>query len=125
MADLHSKFDQAIVDSKSLPEKPDNMTLLKLYAFYKQATEGDASGGRPGFTNPVGRAKYDAWASMQGMSHEDAKAEYVDLARRQPSRHRPLPRPVDQPVLDHDIIGAIAERDRDHAHPRLPPHWPR
>jgi acyl-CoA-binding protein len=63
MADLQAAFQQAVVDSKKLPEKPDNATLLQIYALYKQATEGDVEGKRPGFTDMVGRAKYDAWAT--------------------------------------------------------------
>jgi acyl-CoA-binding protein len=72
-------FDKAVADSKKLPEKPDNATLLKLYALYKQATEGDVQGKRPGFTDMVGRAKYDAWAGVQGKSTDDAMGEYVAL----------------------------------------------
>ena len=79
MADLQSKFDRAVVDSKSLPEKPDNMTLLKLYALYKQASSGDADGKRPGFGDMVGRAKWDAWNGLAGKSSDEAKQEYVDL----------------------------------------------
>jgi acyl-CoA-binding protein len=62
-----------------LPEKPDNTTLLKIYALYKQATEGDVEGKRPGFTDMVGRAKYDAWAGVKGKSSNDAMKEYIDL----------------------------------------------
>ncbi len=58
---LKATFEKAVADSKSLPEKPDNMTLLKIYALYKQATAGDVDGKRPGFTDMVGRAKWDAW----------------------------------------------------------------
>ena len=79
MADLKKRFEQAVADSKNLPEKPDNQTLLKIYALYKQATEGDVSGKRPGFTDLVGRAKYDAWAGLQGTSSETAKQTYIDL----------------------------------------------
>jgi diazepam-binding inhibitor (GABA receptor modulating acyl-CoA-binding protein) len=79
MADLKAAFDKAVADSKSLPEKPDNMTLLKIYALYKQATAGDVEGERPGFTDLVGRAKWDAWNELQGKSSDDAKQEYVDL----------------------------------------------
>ena len=77
MADLQKQFEQAVADSKSLPEKPDNMTLLKLYALYKQATSGDATGDRPG--DMVGRAKWDAWNALAGKSSDEAKQEYVDL----------------------------------------------
>lgn len=79
MADLRAAFDQAVADSKSLDEKPDNMTLLKLYALYKQATSGDAGGERPGFTDMVGRAKWDAWNGLQGQSHDEAMQNYIDL----------------------------------------------
>lgn len=79
MAKLKTAFDKAVAESKQLPEKPDNMTLLKIYALYKQATEGDCEGKRPGFTDMVGRAKYDAWASNKGKSSEAAMQEYVDL----------------------------------------------
>jgi acyl-CoA-binding protein len=74
-----AEFDKAVTDSKKLPEKPDNMTLLTLYSLYKQATEGDAEGKRPGFGDMVGRAKFDAWAAIKGKSKDDAMQEYVDL----------------------------------------------
>ncbi len=79
MADLKTTFDKAVADSKKLPEKPDNNTLLKLYALYKQATEGDVEGKRPGFTDMVGRAKFDAWAAVKGTADATAMQDYVDL----------------------------------------------
>ena len=79
MADLKAAFDKAVADSKALPEKPDNMTLLKIYALYKQGTAGDVEGKRPGFTDMVGRAKWDAWNELQGKSSDDAQQAYVDL----------------------------------------------
>lgn len=79
MSDLKARFEQAVAESKSLPEKPDNMTLLKIYALYKQATAGDVDGSRPGFTDMVGRAKWDAWNALKGQSSEQAMQEYVDL----------------------------------------------
>ncbi len=79
MADLQASFLQAVADSKQLPEKPDNQTLLQIYALYKQATEGDVEGKRPGFTDMVGRAKYDAWAGVKGQAKEAAMQGYVDL----------------------------------------------
>jgi diazepam-binding inhibitor (GABA receptor modulator, acyl-CoA-binding protein) len=79
MADLKAKFEKAVAESKQLPEKPDNMTLLKLYALYKQATAGDVEGKRPGFTDMVGRAKYDAWAEAKGKDGPVAMQEYIDL----------------------------------------------
>lgn len=79
MSDLHSRFEAAAVDVKSLTERPDHHTLLRLYALYKQGSEGDVSGRRPGFTDLVGRAKYDAWAKLEGKSADDAMKEYVEL----------------------------------------------
>ena len=79
MSDLKSLFEKAVAESKNLPEKPDNMTLLKLYALYKQASGGDADGKRPGFTDMVGRAKWDAWDALKGSSPEKSMQEYVDL----------------------------------------------
>jgi len=79
MADLKARFEQAVAESKQLPEKPDNMTLLKLYALYKQAITGDVEGKRPGFTDMVGRAKWDAWNELKGKGGDEAMQEYVDL----------------------------------------------
>lgn len=76
---LQNQFEQAVADSKNLPERPDNMTLLKLYGLFKQASAGDADGERPGFTDMIGRAKYDAWDALKGVSQEDAMQQYVDL----------------------------------------------
>ncbi|MES2150973.1 MAG: acyl-CoA-binding protein [Pseudomonadota bacterium] len=76
---LQEQFDQALADSKNLPERPDNMTLLKIYALYKQASAGDVDGKRPGFTDMVGRAKFDAWDGLKGTSKDEAMQQYVDL----------------------------------------------
>jgi acyl-CoA-binding protein len=76
---LQEQFIQAQQDSKNLSERPDNMTLLKIYALYKQGSSGDASGERPGMTDFVNRAKYDAWAALKGTSQEEAQQQYVDL----------------------------------------------
>ena len=62
-----------------LSERPDNSTLLKLYALYKQATAGDVEGRRPGFTDMVGRAKYDAWAAIKGTAGDEAMNQYISL----------------------------------------------
>ncbi len=79
MSDLKKRFEKAVADSKNLPEKPDNQTLLKIYALYKQATAGDVDGKRPGFTDMVGRAKWDAWNGLKGKDADSAMQEYVDL----------------------------------------------
>ena len=81
MTDLQRQFEIAAQEVQELPSRPDNDTLLKLYALYKQATQGDVTGKRPGFTNPVGRAKYDAWGKIKGTSMEDAMSAYVELVR--------------------------------------------
>ena len=79
MSDLQKRFEDAVAQSKTLTQRPDNMTLLKLYALYKQGTSGDASGERPGMTDFVARAKHDAWAGLAGTSAEQAMQQYVDL----------------------------------------------
>jgi diazepam-binding inhibitor (GABA receptor modulator, acyl-CoA-binding protein) len=79
MADLNKQFDQAAADSKNLPDRPDNATLLKLYALFKQGSAGDVDGKRPGFTDMVGRAKWDAWNEIKGTSQDDAKKQYIAL----------------------------------------------
>ena len=79
MSDLQTAFEQAVAQSKELSERPDNQTLLKIYALYKQATQGDVSDAKPGFGDMVGRAKWDAWNGLKGTSSDDAKQQYVDL----------------------------------------------
>lgn len=79
MADLKAAFEQAAVDAKKLPKRPDNNTLLKLYALYKQATAGDVSGSRPGGFDMEGKFKYDAWAKLKGKTKDAAMQEYVAL----------------------------------------------
>ncbi len=79
MSDLQAPFDKALADSKLLPAKPDNNTLLQMYSLFKQGSVGDATGDRPGFTDFVGRAKYDAWAALKGKSQDEAKQAYIDL----------------------------------------------
>lgn len=79
MSDLDTAFEAAVAQSKELPEKPANLTLLRIYALYKQATQGDASGERPGMTDFVGRAKYDAWVALAGTAADEAKRDYIDL----------------------------------------------
>src|SRR5687767_10560045 len=64
---LKQEFETAAAEVQKLPSRPDNDTLLKLYSLYKQATEGDAKGSRPGLLDLKGRKKYDAWAAIRGM----------------------------------------------------------
>ena len=79
MNDLRAQFEAAAQAAQNLPKRPDNETLLRIYALYKQATAGDAMGARPGFTDFVGRAKYDAWAKLRGTGTDQAMQEYIDL----------------------------------------------
>ena len=79
MADLKKAFEKAVADSKNLAERPDNATLLKIYALYKQASSGDVEGKRPGFTDMVGRAKWDAWNELKGTAADAAMQQYIDL----------------------------------------------
>ena len=81
MSDLATRFQAAQDDSKKLSKRPDNDTLLSLYAHFKQGSAGDVEGKRPGFTDLVGRAKYDAWAKLKGMPQETAMQAYIDLVK--------------------------------------------
>lgn len=79
MSDLASQFQAAAEAAKSLSKRPDNQTLLQLYALYKQATAGDVSGARPGMFDMVGQAKYDAWGKLKGTAKDGAMQQYVAL----------------------------------------------
>lgn len=79
MSDLQAAFEAAVADSRELTQRPDNATLLKIYALYKQATAGDVQGARPGFSDMVGRAKWDAWNGLKGTASSDAMQQYIDL----------------------------------------------
>ena len=82
MADLKQQFEKAATDVKSLTERPDNDTMLRLYALYKQGSEGDVKGPKPGFFDFVGSAKYEAWEKLQGTSQEQAMSKYVELVKK-------------------------------------------
>ena len=79
MSDLTADFDAAVARSKNLSERPDNPTLLKIYALYKQATQGDNAETRPGFSDVVARAKWDAWTKLKGTAGDAARQQYIDL----------------------------------------------
>ncbi|AJK46985.1 acyl-CoA-binding protein [Burkholderia plantarii] len=79
MSDITAQFNQAQEDVKQLSERPGNLTLLRLYALFKQGTEGDAHGDKPGFADIVGKYKYDAWAALKGTPQETAQQQYVEL----------------------------------------------
>jgi len=75
--DLKAAFQAATTAAKQTKKKPDNATLLKLYSYYKQASEGDVSGTRPGGFDFVGGAKFDAWSKLKGMSKDEAMQNYI------------------------------------------------
>ena len=75
--DLKAKFEAAAGAAKQTKKKPDNATMLKLYSYYKQATDGDVKGDRPGGFDFVGGAKFDAWSKLTGMSRDEAMTNYV------------------------------------------------
>lgn len=79
MSDLEARFAQSQQQVNDLPERPDNNILLKLYALYKQATHGDATGERPSSFDFVRRAKFDAWESIKGLTADDSMQQYIDL----------------------------------------------
>ena len=82
MSDLQTQFETAATEVQKLPKRPDDKTLLTLYAFYKQATIGDVSGARPSGFDVVGRSKYDAWAKLKGTSQEMAMQAYIQVVNR-------------------------------------------
>ena len=79
MSDLKTRFDQAFADSQKLTTRPDNATLLKIYALYKQGTQGDNAEKKPSLTDLVGRAKWDAWNKLKGTAQNAARQQYIDL----------------------------------------------
>jgi acyl-CoA-binding protein len=79
VSDLQTQFEEASEKVKQLDKRPDNDTLLKLYALYKQGAEGDVSGERPGFFDFVGVAKYEAWEKLQGTDRDEAMKRYIEL----------------------------------------------
>ena len=82
MPDLKASFEKAAKDVQGLSERPDNDTLLRLYALYKQGSEGDVSGPKPGFFDFVGTAKYEAWAKLKGTAQDEARQKYIDLVQK-------------------------------------------
>jgi diazepam-binding inhibitor (GABA receptor modulator, acyl-CoA-binding protein) len=79
MSDLKTRFEEAVANSKNLTERPDNNTLLQLYALYKQGSQGDNTEDKPGFSDMVGRAKWEAWQGQKGKTQEETMQAYIDL----------------------------------------------
>ena len=82
MSDLKAQFEQAQKDVKTLTKRPSNEDLLTLYSLFKQSTDGDVKGARPGMLDMVGRAKYDAWAKLKGTSTEQAMKNYLSVVKK-------------------------------------------
>ena len=82
VADLKDQFQKAAKAVMNLAERPDNDTMLRLYALYKQGSEGDVKGAKPGFFDFVGTAKYEAWEKLVGVSSDDAMKKYVDAVKK-------------------------------------------
>jgi acyl-CoA-binding protein len=82
MSDESADFERAAAAAKALPDRPDDQTLLQLYALYKQGSVGDVQGAKPGFFDFVGAAKYEAWERLRGTGQEDARRQYVKLIRK-------------------------------------------
>jgi acyl-CoA-binding protein len=82
MSDLQRAFEQAAEDIKRLATRPDNDTLLKLYALFKQGSEGDVRGPQPGFFDFIGTAKHEAWAQLRGIDREEAMRRYIALVEQ-------------------------------------------
>lgn len=80
--DLKAQFEQALKDVKGLKERPSDDDMLELYGLFKQATEGDVSGSKPGMFDFVGRAKYEAWGELKGTSADKAMKRYVDKVKK-------------------------------------------
>jgi acyl-CoA-binding protein len=78
---LNEQFEDAVKRSKELSERPGDNDLLKIYALFKQAKEGDVSGERPGGFDFVAAAKYNAWDKLKGLSKEEAMQQYIDLIK--------------------------------------------
>ncbi|MEM7551875.1 MAG: acyl-CoA-binding protein [Bacteroidota bacterium] len=76
---IEQQFEEALVESKQLTEKPSTADLLKIYSLFKQAKEGDVQGERPGGFDFKAIAKYDAWASLKGKEKEEAMKDYIAL----------------------------------------------
>ena len=79
MSDLANAFEQASQDAQQLASRPDNQTLLRMYALYKQGSIGDVTGDKPSMTDMVGFAKWSAWNNVKGMTNVEAQQAYVDL----------------------------------------------
>jgi acyl-CoA-binding protein len=82
MSEDSTEFERAAAASKALAERPDDQTMLQLYALFKQGSSGDVQGAKPSFFDFVGTAKYEAWEKLRGTSQEQARAQYVELVRK-------------------------------------------
>lgn len=88
MSDLKEEFNAAVntVRTAEGDFQPSNEMKLEFYSLYKQASEGDVKGKRPGMLDFIGRAKYDAWAKIKGTSSEQAMQTYIDKVKEVQSK---------------------------------------
>jgi acyl-CoA-binding protein len=82
MSEDTTDFERAAAAVKALAERPDDQTMLQLYALFKQGSSGDVQGAKPGFFDFVGTAKYEAWEKLRGTGRDEARAQYVELVRK-------------------------------------------
>jgi len=82
MSEDTTDFERAAAAVKALAERPDDQTMLQLYALFKQGSSGDVQGPKPGFFDFVGTAKYEAWEKLRGTGQDEARAQYVELVRK-------------------------------------------
>jgi diazepam-binding inhibitor (GABA receptor modulator, acyl-CoA-binding protein) len=87
-AQTDKKFKKAAEDIQNVSKRPTDKELLNLYALYKQATDGDVSGKRPSMINVKGRAKYDAWDKLKGLSQDESKKDYIDLVEKLKKKYK-------------------------------------
>ena len=85
---MNEEFEKAVARSKEFTKRPSNEELLQLYALFKQATEGDVSGERPGGFDFKAIAKFDAWEELKAMAQDKAAMEYVKLVNRLEQQYR-------------------------------------
>src|SRR3546814_12703648 len=119
MSDLQARVEQAKQDVQGLSERPDNDTLLRLYALYKQGSEGVVSGPKPGFFDFVATAKYEAWAKLVGTGQDDAKQKYVDLVKQlagRPAHPRWPATPANASPTERSQLGRASGRERECHH---------
>ncbi|XP_039702705.1 acyl-CoA-binding domain-containing protein 4 isoform X1 [Pteropus medius] len=120
--DCQEQFQAAVRVIQNLPKnskgyyRPSYEEMLRFYSYYKQATMGPCLAPRPGFWDPIGRYKWDAWNSLGKMSREEAMSAYITEMKV-----------VAQKVIDTVPLGEVADDIFGYFEPlyRLIPDMPR